>query len=176
LLLGAMPASANEADAWAALRTGTAIALMRHADAPGGVADPPGFKLGDCTTQRILSAKGRAEAVAVGKALRDHGVKPALILTSPWCRCLDTVKLLDVGDARIEPAFGHPLVWTDRREALASGSRAVVRGWKGPGVLLVVTHGASITTLTGYNPASGEIVVVTNALKIIGSIPVPAAR
>ncbi|MBV9834661.1 MAG: histidine phosphatase family protein [Alphaproteobacteria bacterium] len=172
-LLVTAPASADEAAAWAALRTGNIIALMRHTDAPGGTIDPPGFKLEDCATQRNLSAQGRADAVAVGKAMRDRGVKPARFLSSPWCRCRDTAQLMNVGPFEFENAFGHPLVWTDRRAALARDSRAVVRGWKGPGVLLVITHGASITALTGYNPASGEIVVIDNTVKQIGHIPVP---
>lgn len=175
-LLAVTPASANEAAAWAALRTGNAIALMRHADAPGGLGDPEGFKLEDCATQRNLSVRGRADAVRVGAAFRERGIKPARILSSPWCRCVDTATLMAVGAVEIEQTFGNPVVWTDRRETLANGGRAVVRAWKGPGMLLVVTHGALIAQLTGYNPASGEIVVVDNALKEIGRIPVPASR
>ncbi len=175
-LLAAAPATANEAAAWAALRTGNAIALMRHADAPGGFGDPEGFKLEDCATQRNLSANGRAEAVRVGAAFRERGVKPARILSSPWCRCVDTAKLMDVGSVEINNTFGNPVVWTDRREALAAGAKERVHAWKGSGPLLVVTHGALVAALTGYNPASGEIVVVDNMLKEIGRIPVPAAR
>lgn len=175
-LLAAGPVSANEAAAWAALRTGNAIALMRHADAPGGFGDPRGFKLEDCTTQRNLSARGRADAAAVGAGFRNRGIKPARIESSPWCRCVDTAKLMDVGPIEINNTFGNPVVWTDRREALAAGARNRVRAWKGPGALLVLTHGALIGALTGYNPSSGEIVVVDNTLKEIGRIPVPASR
>lgn len=175
-LLAAAPASANESAAWAALRTGNAIALMRHADAPGGFGDPEGFKLEDCATQRNLSAAGRADAARVGAAFRERGVKPARIESSPWCRCVETARLMDVGPVEINHTFGNPVVWTDRREALANGARTVVRAWKGPGMLLVVTHGALIAQLNGYNPASGEIVVVDSALKEIGRIPVPASR
>jgi hypothetical protein len=52
----------DAADAWKALRAGGHVALMRHADAPGGVGDPPGFRVDDCATQRNLSEKGRADA------------------------------------------------------------------------------------------------------------------
>ena len=175
-LLGTAPARANETAPWLALLTGNAIALMRHADAPGGYGDPPGFKLEDCATQRNLSAKGRADAAAAGLLLRHTWVIPRRILTSPWCRCIDTAKLMDLGEARIEHTFGNPVVWTERREALASGARAVIRDWKGPGPLLIVTHGALIAMLTGYNPAPGEIVVVDNTLKEIGRIPLPSTR
>lgn len=175
-LIAVSPASASEAAAWAALRTGDAIALMRHADAPGAFGDPQGFKLDDCATQRNLSVGGRAEAVRIGAAFRERGVKPTRIESSPWCRCVDTARLMDLGPVEINNTFGNPVVWTDRREALAAGARERVRAWKGPGPLLVSTHGALIAALTGHNPASGEIVVVDNTLKEIGRIPVPAAR
>ena len=56
----------DAADAWKALRAGGHVALMRHADAPGGVGDPPGFRVDDCATQRNLSEKGRADAAKIG--------------------------------------------------------------------------------------------------------------
>jgi phosphohistidine phosphatase SixA len=56
---------------------------MRHAEAPGGAGDPPGFRLDDSSTQRNLSAKGRADAQAVGKNLRAKGVAVARLLSSP---------------------------------------------------------------------------------------------
>jgi hypothetical protein len=52
-----------------ALRAGTAVALMRHADAPG-VGDPAGYKLEDCFTQRNLSERGKTQAAAVGALFR----------------------------------------------------------------------------------------------------------
>ncbi len=48
--------------------------------------------------------------------------------------------------------------------------------WKGPGTLLVVTHGANIQALAGRNPDSGEVVVVAvhdEAIREIGRIPAP---
>ncbi|MGE0421002.1 MAG: histidine phosphatase family protein [Reyranellaceae bacterium] len=173
-LLLAAPARADTAP-WLALLTGNAIALMRHADAPG-FADPPGFKLGDCATQRNLSDRGRAEAAAIGTMLRHRWVIPRRILSSPWCRCVDTATLLDLGGVETVETFGNPIVWTDRRDALANGARSVIGDWKGPGPLLIVTHGALIAALTGYSPASGEIVVVDNTLKEIGRITPPAVR
>ena len=47
---------------------------------PGGAGDPPGFRLDDCATQRNLSAKGRADAAAVGARFRAEGVAVAKIL------------------------------------------------------------------------------------------------
>jgi phosphohistidine phosphatase SixA len=153
-------AGAGEAEVWSALRAGGHVALMRHADAPGGFGDPPGFKVEDCATQRNLSAKGRADARKIGTRLKSEGIAFETILSSPWCRCIDTATLLELGPVKTEPTFGNAFVLRDQREALTSGARAVIDQWSGSGTLLVVTHGANILALTGIQPASGEIVVV----------------
>jgi phosphohistidine phosphatase SixA len=153
-------AGAGEAEAWTALRAGRHVALMRHADAPGGFGDPPGFRIDNCATQRNLSAKGRADAVTIGARLRLEGIAVERILSSPWCRCKDTATLLELGPVEAEPTFGNVVVLSDQRESLTAGARAVIGKWTGSGILVVVTHGANIQALTGISPASGEIVVV----------------
>jgi phosphohistidine phosphatase SixA len=153
-------ASADEAEAWAALRTGRHVALMRHTDAPGGAGDPAGFRLDDCATQRNLSARGRADALRIGARLRSEGIAVERLLSSPWCRCMDTATLLEAGPVETSSTFGNVVVLSDQREALTAGARAVIDKWTGSGILLVVTHGANIAALTGISPASGEIVVV----------------
>jgi len=154
-------ASADDAaDAWKALRAGGHVALMRHADAPGGVGDPPGFRVDDCATQRNLSEKGRADAAKIGVSLQSEGIAFEKILSSPWCRCIDTAVLLNLGMVETEPTFGNVVVLRDQRETLTMGARALIAKWTARGNLLVVTHGANIQALTGVWLASGEIVVV----------------
>ena len=105
------PVLADEAAAWDALRRGGYVALMRHAEAPGGSGDPAGFKLDDCSTQRNLSAKGRHDATAIGEKFRAAGVAVAKLLSSPWCRCVETARLMELGPFETAPtfanAFGH---------------------------------------------------------------------
>jgi phosphohistidine phosphatase SixA len=150
----------DAANAWKALRAGGHVALMRHADAPGGVGDPPGFRVEDCATQRNLSEKGRADAEKIGSRLQGEGIAFEKILSSPWCRCIDTAKLLNLGTVETEATFGNVVVLKDQREALAAGARALIARWTAGGNLLVVTHGANIQALTGVWLSSGEIVVV----------------
>jgi phosphohistidine phosphatase SixA len=153
-------ARADEAAAWIALHAGRHVALMRHTDAPGGAGDPPGFRVDDCVTQRNLSAKGRADAQRIGARLRSEGIAVERLLSSPWCRCMDTATLLQLGPVEATSTFGNVVVLSDQREALTAGARAVIDKWAGSGILVVVTHGANIAALTGISPASGEIVVV----------------
>ena len=75
---------------------------MRHALAPG-TGDPAGFALGDCSTQRNLDDRGRAQARRTGQALREAGVTFDHVWTSQWCRARDTAELLDMGEVVEKP-------------------------------------------------------------------------
>jgi broad specificity phosphatase PhoE len=154
-----LPAAARADEAgWEALRQGRAAAIMRHAIAPGG-GDPPGFRLGACETQRNLSDEGRAQARAIGEAFRARGISAATVLSSGWCRCLETAELLGLGPVAREPSldsfFGDRSLGPGQTEAL----RALLAAWRG-GPLVLVTHQVNITALTGVFPASGETVLV----------------
>ncbi len=177
-LLDPSHARADEASALTALRRGEGVALMRHADAPGGTGDPVGFRLDDCSTQRNLSAKGRADAATVGRRLKTEGAVIGKLISSPWCRCVDTARLMDLGTVHTESTFSNVVVLSDRRSELTQGARKLIGAWKGPGTLLVVTHGANIQALTGYNPSQAEIVVVSaradGSLQEVGRLPPPA--
>ena len=108
----------------------------------------------------ISAPKDATTRCRIGARLRSEGIAVEKILASPWCRCIDTATLLQLGPVEAEPTFGNVVVLRDQRESLTSGARAVIDKWTGSGTLLVVTHGANIQALTGIQPASGEIVVV----------------
>jgi broad specificity phosphatase PhoE len=173
LLVVCSPAFADEAAAWAALRAGGVVALMRHGDAPG-TGDPPGWRLDDCATQRNLSERGRAEARAAGARLRDARIAVDRVVSSPWCRCVETARLAALGAVEVEPAFANAFVLGEQRDSLRERGLAVARGWRGRGVLLVVTHGENIRALTGAYAAPAEIVVAAGVadgtLRAVGSI------
>src|SRR5262245_25634846 len=125
IAIGAAPARADEAAAWAAMRAGGNVALMRHTDAPGGTGDPPGFRLEGCATQRNLSDRGREEAARIGQRLKAEGIAFEKILSSPWCRCMDTARLLDMGAVKPAPTFGNVVVLHDQAESLTQGARTL---------------------------------------------------
>jgi phosphohistidine phosphatase SixA len=136
------------------------VVLLRHALAPG-TGDPADFQLGDCSTQRNLSAEGRAQAAAIGQAFRDRGVAVQQVLSSQWCRCLETAELMKLGDVAPEPALNS--FFRDRSTAeeqtLAVKQSLLTRAER-PGVIVMVTHQVNITGLTGVVPRSGEAVVL----------------
>jgi len=156
----AMPATATSSDdaAWAALKDGSVV-LFRHAQAPG-VGDPPGFNLGDCGTQRNLDDTGRAQARRIGERFRHAGVKVGIVLTSQWCRTRETAELAFPGQARDDADFNSFFGDSTREAEQTVRALATLSRWRGPGVLVVVTHQVNITALTGNATQSGEGLVV----------------
>ena len=159
VLVLASPAKADEA-LWQLMRSGREVILMRHAVTTPGVGDPAGFKLDDCSTQRNLTDAGREDARRVGATFRTRGIPIARVLSSPWCRCLETARL----------AFGAAESWAplsnlfDNRAGEAEQLRALreLAGRRpAGGNVVLVTHGSVVLPLTGIQPAPAELVVLT---------------
>lgn len=167
-------AVADEA-AWAALRAPGAVAVMRHALAPG-TGDPAGIDLADCATQRNLDAAGRAQARAIGAAFRARGVAFDRILTSAWCRCAETADLLDAGPVEVFPALNSVFAGRSGLTAAQTAEVAARLADRGGEALLLVTHQVNISALTGRSTASGEVLVLTEdadgGFEVAGSIRV----
>lgn len=168
-----MPAAGQGNDGWAALGA-DGIVLFRHADAPG-TGDPPNFRLGDCSTQRNLSDKGRAQARAIGEGFRTRGIAVGAVLASQWCRTRETAELAfpdRVEDASVFNSFFQEGDAQARQQTAAALARLAT--WRGPGVLVVVTHQVNITALTQVFPASGEGIVVRSrpgsGLEVLGRL------
>ena len=167
----------DEAQLWQRLRSGEAVALLRHALAPG-IGDPANFRLGDCDTQRNLSGEGREQARAIGERFRRNGIKQAQVYSSRWCRCIDTAQLLALGE--VKPFEGLNSFFRDRSTApeQTTKTRALMNecSARGEPPLVLVTHQVNITALTGIFPNSGEIIVLrpTDAgLRVLGRIDNP---
>jgi phosphohistidine phosphatase SixA len=156
------------------------IVLLRHATAPG-TGDPPGFKLLDCSTQRNLDAAGRLQAQHIGQTLRalvaQAGSKVQAVWSSQWCRTQDTATLAfpDIKSAPVA-AFNSFFEDNTRASSQTQAALQLLASWRGPGVLVVVTHQVNITALIGVVPASGAGVVLRyegGVLKVLGQTPAP---
>ena len=147
------------ADLWSALRGAGHFALIRHAVAPGTL-DPPGFQLGDCATQRNLSAEGRAQAVRMGDLFRSNGIASARLYSSQWCRCLDTATLLKLGDVTPQPLLNYFGQDRGRSAQQAEALRAWIAQQALTQPTLLVTHQVVISALSEASAGNGEIVVM----------------
>ncbi len=156
--LWSQPAGASDA-AWQTLRQGSAVALFRHARAPG-TGDPPDFRLEDCSTQRNLSAEGRQQAQAIGEQFRAQQIPVERVLSSRWCRALDTARLAFGDLIEPSPPLNSFFSGRDQEEAQTRALRQIVETWRSKGVLVLVTHQVNITALTGVFPGEGEVLVL----------------
>ena len=158
LLLGiAFPAKADES-LWKLLKDGSQVVLIRHAVTTPGVGDPPGFKLEDCATQRNLTEEGRAHARRIGAAFRKRGIPVGRVLSSPWCRCIETARLA-FGKSQNDDSLSNLFGRAENRDRQIQEMKKLLRKEKGN--LVLVSHGSTIVALTGESPAPGEMVIVT---------------
>ena len=172
LILTLLPGLAFAND-WDVLDQPGAIAIMRHALAPG-TGDPSDFDVTDCSTQRNLDDRGRAQARAIGKAFRDRDITFDAVLTSQWCRCRETAALLGLGTPRAEPALNSFFSDFSTRESQTEATRALIA--ETPGRLMIVTHQVNISALTGRSTRSGEVLVIRrtdDGVELLGSIRIP---
>lgn len=167
------PRAETEEGLWQALRAGTAVAIMRHASAPG-TGDPAGFRLGDCATQRNLPEEGRQQAQRIGEQFRAHGIDRARVFSSQWCRCRDTAEALLLGPVAELPElnsfFGSRADRGPQTAALKAWLATVPKDQR----LVLVTHQVNISALTGEMTGSGDIVVArvgeSGTLTVLGGL------
>ncbi len=143
------------------LRKGGYVILMRHAQT-SGTGDPSGFKLGDCATQRQLNAAGRAQATALGKTFTDARLSITRMLSSPWCRCVETAKLMLPGTAVETPSeLGSYFMLMDQEQTTPTVKVwAEIEKWRGPGNMLIVSHQVNIDRITGRSIPQGAYVII----------------
>ena len=152
------------------------VVLMRHALAPG-TGDPTIFQLDNCSTQRNLSAEGQQQAIEIGETFRQRNIPVTKVLSSQWCRCLETAELMDI--APVEPFPSLNSFFRDRSTAETQTTAIkdyIAANKDESGVIIMVTHQVNITALSDVFPASGSAVVVQlegEQLNILGQILEP---
>jgi phosphohistidine phosphatase SixA len=144
------------------LSDGQHVLLMRHADAPG-YSDPAGYQLDQCSTQRNLGDNGKKQAILIGEWLKKQGITSADILSSPWCRCMDTAKLLNLGPVQISPVLGSFFDDMSLEKQQTKALEKLIQSRlkensKTP--LILVTHHVNIQAYTGKVVNVGDMVLV----------------
>jgi len=175
----ALFARADDAKTLAALASPGHVLFLRHANAPG-FGDPPGFRIGDCATQRNLDDAGRAQARALGERLRKVGITKARVLSSEWCRCRETATLLGLGPVEAAPALNSFHGKHEEREARMKAVRVLLAKLPRDGSpVVLVTHQVVITGLTGEGIGSGGGVVFRLAQdgpRVVDTLAAPQSR
>ena len=126
-----------------------------------GAGDPTTFRLDDCTTQRNLSAEGREQATRLGARLSARGVQIGRVLSSRWCRALETARLAFGDRVEPEPALNSLYGARELQQSQTEIVRGLIAAWRGRGGnLVLVTHQVNATALTGLSLSEGEVLVL----------------
>ncbi len=80
-------------DLIAALQEGGHVIYLRHAQTERDYADQVEAVLGDCGTQRVLSAAGWAQAKSIGDAITALEIPVGDVISSEYCRAWQTADL-----------------------------------------------------------------------------------
>ena len=143
-----------------AMQSGSHILMLRHAIAPG-FGDPENIKIGDCDTQRNLDNRGREQSIQIGNWLRKNNIKPKAIYSSQWCRCLETARLLDLGEVKELSALNSFFEMPQNRESdLKSLKTFINKQVINQNLIIMVTHSVTISAISGQSVASGNGVLL----------------
>ena len=149
------------------------VIFLRHAYAPGMDAngEPAKFKIDDCSTQRNLDSFGRKQATVIGEKFSAAGIKFGAIYSSQWCRCLETARLLDLGEVFPDTSLNSGFKGLFSEQENLSILRINLESFSNEKVLiLMITHQGTISGITGVRMKSGGVVaynVKTKTSKII---------
>ena len=140
------------------------VIFLRHALAPG-VGDPENFMKEDCSTQRNLNDKGRLQARLIGNYLRSTNLKFSQILTSEWCRCIDTAKELNLGQWTTFSGLNSFFQVYEKKDQVMNKLQKKLDSLGYSDLALFVTHQVVISEQTGIVPRSGEMVLYNSITK-----------
>ena len=140
------------------------VIFLRHALAPG-VGDPENFMKEDCSTQRNLNDKGRLQARSIGNYLRSTNLKFSQILTSEWCRCIDTAKELNLGQWTTFSGLNSFFQEYEKKDQVINKLQKKLDSLGYSDLALFVTHQVVILEQTGIMPRSGEMVLYNSITK-----------
>lgn len=158
----------------AALRAGGHVLYFRHTSTDFGQNDEGMRTYDDCTKQRNLTDRGRAEARAIGADIAALQVPIGAVLASPYCRTMETARLM-FGRAAATPAVrGGPASDADGRyaalrELLATAPPAGTN-------VAIVSHGNPFRALVDAPYlAEGEAAVIAPgggaAFRVVARVP-----
>lgn len=166
LVVSASFSTADEPNVVSLLQKGGFNLYIRHVGTDWSQSDTIRQKedIESCNPQQVrqLSDKGRDDARLIGKALKFFKIKIGRILSSPYCRAVETGSLMDIGkvekttelmNMRSADLFGGDDAVIERARKLLSIAPA-----EGTNTLLSA-HGNLARAATGVYPDEGEILV-----------------
>lgn len=159
----------------AALKAGGLVIYFRHASTDFGQNDEQMTGYEDCARQRNLTDRGRDEARAIGAAIKRLALPIDQVLASPFCRTMETARLIFGRATATPPVRGGPAsgVPADRYAEL----RLLLSTMPPAGTdVAIVSHGNPFRAVAGESYlAEGEAAVIrplgAAGFRIVARIP-----
>lgn len=163
------------------LRTGGYVLYLRHGLTESNRPDPwPLRDPNDCSTQRPLSAAGRAQMVRIGLALRERHIPVGEVLASPLCRTRESAAaVMPHQRVLIEPrlAYVGNMTSAEKEPHIRRTRELLTQAVPAGTNRLIVGHGPNLMDLIGYFPAEGTLVIFqpsTAGPRYLGSVTADA--
>ena len=152
------------------LKDGKKIVFIRHAIAPGN-GDPDNFDITDCSTQRNLNDKGRAQSKIIGEFFKSNKILFDKVLTSEWCRCKDT-GIIAFGDIETFSALNsfYDQRFAKNKYKQIQNLKKYIKNRKSKKNLILITHYVVILEILNLGISSGEIIITNKNFELIGNI------
>jgi broad specificity phosphatase PhoE len=121
------------------LRGGGYVIFFRHGSTPD-YREPKVEDFADCSRQRNLNSIGRYQAFLIGEGFHNLGIPVGEVLSSPYCRCVDTARIA-FGKAAIVDELrdgnkGSPKLRALFSEPPPAGTNRILLGHGGGGGML----------------------------------------
>jgi hypothetical protein len=149
-----------------ALRGGGFNIYFRHAatdwSQDDNVSKPADWQSCDPAKARQLSDRGRETAQSIGQAMRRLGIPVSQVLASPYCRTMETARLLQVGDVEASDAVINMRVasFFGGRDAVIETARFLLGSTPpGDGNRVIVAHGNVARDATPVYPNEAEAII-----------------
>lgn len=143
------------------LQKGGYVIFVRHSLTDLNQEDTDLKNLKNCATQRNLSEAGRILAKSVGESVKRLNIPVSQVLSSPYCRCMDTANLV-FGRAAPSNSLYYALGATkEERDKLTTDLRIMLATPPPPGSnVAIVSHTANLKEATGLWPDPEGVAVV----------------
>lgn len=160
------------------LQGGGLVVFFRHAASDRSRDDDPIVDLDDCSTQRNLIAKGRAQARMIGEAFRALEIPVGEVRASEYCRTRETAELAFRKITLERKLTGFPHSGDPTYGARVAEMKQLLSRAPASGNTVLVAHIVNIRPAAGIRIGEGELAVFEpgggGAFTYLGRIPASA--
>ena len=142
-----------------ALKSGGFTLYFRHAATDHSQADRNQSAFDECSLQRNLSEAGRGDARIVGEAMRAMQLAVSEVISSPYCRTMDTARLMLGRATASRDAIGHTT--PSGKPDYSALEKILATPPEGARLRMIVSHGNPLQAIAGGPElAEGEAAVI----------------